>query len=90
MVTKNPRSKALVPILQAKHYGANLAAEDDFEVDLLVKGRSDMMKRTCPGGVDRCHCLNKPGTFSEGPFDFDEDPIQGGNSLDFLSARVLT
>ena len=23
----------------------------------------------CPNGVERCECLNAPGTFTEGPFD---------------------
>ena len=52
------------------------SAKDSIDVDLLVKGRTMMLRRVCPEGIDRCHCLNKPGTFTEGPFYFDEDPIQ--------------
>ena len=53
-----------------------LSAKDPIDVDLLVRGRTMMLRRVCPEGVDRCHCLNKPGTFTKGPFYFDEDPIQ--------------
>ena len=35
-----------------------------------------MLRRICPEGIDRCHCLNKPGTLTKGPFYFNEDPIQ--------------
>ena len=52
------------------------SAKDEIDIDLLVKGRSMMLRSTCPEGIDRCHCLNKPGTLTKGPFYFDEDPIQ--------------
>ena len=54
----------------------SLSAKDELDIDLLVKGRTAMLRRTCPEGIDRCHCLNKPGTITKGPFYFDEDPIQ--------------
>merc|ERR1712027_101442 len=30
----------------------------------------------CPAGIIKCECLNAVGTFTEGPFDPDEDPLQ--------------
>ena len=54
----------------------SFSAKDSVDVDLLVKGRSLMMQKVCPKGIDRCHCLNKPGTMTKGPFYFEEDPIQ--------------
>ena len=57
-------------------YNVLFSAKDELDIDLLVKGRSAMLRRTCPEGIDHCHCLNKPGTLAEGSLYFDEDPIQ--------------
>ena len=57
-------------------YNVLFSAKDELDIDLLVKGRSAMLRRTCPEGIDHCHCLNKPGTIAKGSLYFDEDPIQ--------------
>ena len=30
----------------------------------------------CPSGIKKCECVNAVGTFSEGPFDPNDDPLQ--------------
>ena len=31
------------------------------------------LRAACPSGIEKCECLNSPGTFTNGPFDPDED-----------------
>ena len=42
---------------------------------LYTKSIYASLKATCPSGIKKCECLNAKGTFSDGPFDPDEDPI---------------
>jgi hypothetical protein len=51
------------------------ADESDFNPYLLLEVRSKQMRAVCPEGIARCHCLNSNGTYTDGPFYYDEDPI---------------
>merc|ERR1711934_519712 len=42
---------------------------------LYTKSIYASLKATCPSGIKKCECLDAKGTFSDGPFDPDEDPI---------------
>ena len=33
------------------------------------------LRAACPAGIEKCECLNSPGTFTNGPFDPDVDPL---------------
>ena len=48
---------------------------EDVDIDKLGQFTSALFLKLCPEGIDRCECANKNGTFTQGPFDFDEDPI---------------
>ena len=51
------------------------SAKEDIDIDKLGQFTSALFLRLCPEGIDRCECANKNETFTQGPFDFDEDPI---------------
>ena len=31
------------------------------------------LRAACPSGIEKCECLNAPGTFTSGPFDPEEN-----------------
>ena len=42
---------------------------DGFDPAIFMDSLYAELKAACPNGVERCECLNAPGTFTEGPFD---------------------
>ena len=49
--------------------------EYQFNQFLTLDLRTKQMRDLCPSGIDRCHCLNKIGNYTTGPFYYDEDPV---------------
>ena len=47
----------------------------EFDPFLFANSAFANLEGACPSGVDRCECLNSPGTYTEGPFDPNKDPI---------------
>ena len=41
----------------------------------FLKLATRQMRHFCPSGITKCECIHAPGTFTEGPFYGDEDPI---------------
>ena len=54
---------------------ANDEEEYSFNQFLTLDLRTKQMRDLCPTGIDRCHCLNKIGNYTTGPFYYDEDPV---------------
>ena len=55
-----------------KHFVLTLGAQDlpdGFDPAIFMDSLYAELKAACPNGVERCECLNAPGTFTEGPFD---------------------
>ncbi len=50
-------------------------------LDLVTK----QLRRFCPSGVEKCECLSGLGTYSEGPFDAEEDLL--GTMLTFAACN---
>ena len=48
---------------------------DGFDPAIFMDSLYAELKAACPNGVQRCECLNAPGTFTEGPFDPREEVI---------------
>jgi hypothetical protein len=42
---------------------------------LFLKFRGWELNDKCPSGVKTCECVNAPGTTTEGPFFWEDDPI---------------
>jgi len=47
--------------------------EDVTDVSLITDTAEAFVTRACPGGIEKCECMNAPGTYSEGPFNPNED-----------------
>lgn len=57
----------------------------DFDPALLLKMRSNQLNRLCPAGVLKCECDNDYGTWINGPFDFEKDPL--GSILTYVGCN---
>ena len=38
------------------------------DISLIMEMADSYAMKVCPSGIDRCECMNAPGTFSKGPF----------------------
>jgi len=47
--------------------------DDIQDVSLISDTMAAYVTRACPSGIERCECMNAPGTFSKGPFNPKED-----------------
>ena len=41
---------------------------DITDISQMMNLADTIVKNACPSGIQRCECMNAPGTFSEGPF----------------------
>ncbi len=57
----------------------------DFDPTVLLRMREADMNRSCPTGIEKCECENDPGTFVEGPFNVDTDPL--GTVITFMGCN---
>jgi hypothetical protein len=57
----------------------------DIDPGLFLTMVTKEMREYCPSGIVKCECINAPGTFTEGPFYYDEDPI--GTLLTFAGCN---
>jgi len=58
--------------------GPTIPAElEKVDLQFVIKEAYKLMDEYCPSGVEKCECLNAPGTFYDGPFNFDNDLLGG-------------
>ena len=50
--------------------GAQDLGDLDLDLDpmLAMNGVYLELKASCPSGIERCECINAPGSFTDGPF----------------------
>ena len=54
----------------------------DLEPILFMDAVHADLRAACPSGFDKCECMHAPGTFTDGPFNPNEDPI--GAMINFV------
>ena len=52
----------------------NTDAQEDVDIEVLLRLREKDVKQACPNGVEYCICTNNPEEKTTGPFSYDEDP----------------
>ena len=72
---KDCASSSFVDSIVTSYTKLKFPAKEDIDIDKLGRFTSALALKLCPGGIDRCECANKNETFTQGPFDFDKDPI---------------
>ena len=45
----------------------------DFDPFGTMQSIYTELKAVCPSGIEKCECMNAPGTYTNGPFDPSED-----------------
>lgn len=53
----------------------NTDAQEDVDIEVLLRLREKDVKQACPSGVEYCICTNNPEEKTTGPFSYDEDPL---------------
>ena len=62
-----------VDVVTFSHHAVEVETFDPY---LFLDLRTQQLRAACPEGIDKCHCLYKPGTFENGSSLFyDENPV---------------
>ena len=51
---------------------------EDFNILRFIEVRGKELRELCPEGIDRCHCMFQNGTYVDGPFYYEDGPIESG------------